>query len=283
MSTAVTEPSGSAPTDPSPVRRLSPRKRKRFILIAQYVIFAAVVVLLIFAINWGDIQKYFFDTRAMKQLWPKVLTVGLLNTVIYAMAGYILAFALGLVIALMRLSSVTPYRWVALIYIEIFRGLPLLLVLLIIAFGLPVAFPGLEFPYGHYGSAAVGLALVYAAYTAETLRAGIQAVPKGQVEAARSLGMSQARSTVTIVLPQAFRIVIPPLTNELVSIFKDSSLVSAIGVIASEIELTKMGSDAAINSANSTPFVVAGVCYLIITVPLGIFVRRLEARQARRR
>jgi polar amino acid transport system permease protein len=283
MSTAVTEPSGQVPADPSPLRRLSPRKRRRIALTAQYVIFVAVVAVVIFVINWGDIQKYFLDTRAMRQLWPKVLTVGLLNTIIYALAGYVLAFALGLVVALMRLSSVAPYRWVALIYIEIFRGLPLLLVLLIIAFGLPVAFPGLEFPYGHYGSGAVGLALVYAAYTAETLRAGIQAVPKGQVEAARSLGMSQARSTVTIVLPQAFRIVIPPLTNELVSIFKDSSLVSAIGVIASEIELTKMGSDAAINSANSTPFVVAGVCYLIITVPLGIFVRRLEARQARRR
>jgi polar amino acid transport system permease protein len=216
-------------------------------------------------------------------MWPKVITVGLVNTIIYSISGYVLAFVLGLVLALMRLSSVPPYRWVALIYVEIFRGLPLLLVLLVIAFGLPVAFPGLEFPFGHYGQAAVGLALVYAAYSAETFRAGIQAVPRGQVEAARSLGMSRPRAMVSIVLPQAIRVVIPPLTNELISIFKDSSLVSVIGVVASEIELTKLGSDQAINSADSTPFIVAGFTYLLITVPLGFVVRRLEARQARGR
>src|SRR5256885_13678646 len=114
MPTAVTEPAGPAEAEQGAARRLSPRKRRQIILTAQYVIFVAVVVVVIFVINWHDIQKYFLDTRAMKQLWPKVLTVGLLNTVIYAMAGYVLAFALGLVIALMRLSSVTPYRWVAL-------------------------------------------------------------------------------------------------------------------------------------------------------------------------
>jgi polar amino acid transport system permease protein len=282
MSATTTEPLGP-PEAPRRARRLSPRKRKRISLTIQYAIFVAVIVIVVFAINWNDIQEYFFDGDVAKKMWPKVITVALRNTVIYAVSGYVLAFVLGLVIALMRLSSVPPYRWVALIYVEIFRGLPLLLVLLLIAFGLPVAFPGLEFPFGHYGQGAVGLALVYAAYSAETFRAGIQAVPKGQVEAARSLGMSRGRSMVTIVLPQAIRIVIPPLTNELVSIFKDSSLVSAIGVVASEIELTKLGSDEAINSADSTPFVVAGVAYLLITVPLGIFVRRLEARQARSR
>jgi len=195
----------------------------------------------------------------------------------------VFGFVLGMILALMRLSSVAPYRWVALIYIEIFRGLPLLLVLLLIAFGLPVAFPGLEFPFGHYGQGALGLGLVAAAYLAETIRAGIQAVPKGQMEAARSLGMSRPRAMLTIVLPQAVRVVIPPLTNELIVLFKDSSLVSAIGVVADEIELTKLGSDVAIRTADSTPFVAAGATYLLITVPLGILVRRLEARQAKGR
>ena len=130
---------------------------------------------------------------------------------------------------------------------------------------------------------ALALGLVAAAYMAETSRDGIEAVPGGQREAAGSLGMSQGRAMISIVIPQALRIIIPPLTNELVMLFKDSSLVSVLGITASAVELTKFGSDAAITSADSTPFIVAGATYLVITVPLGIVVRRLEATQQRGR
>jgi polar amino acid transport system permease protein len=283
MTRTTTEPPDPAQATPGKVRRLSPRKRRRISLAIQYVIFVAVLLIIAFSINWGDIQRHFFDKAALPELLPELFTVALKNTIIYALSGYAFGFVLGMILALMRLSSVAPYRWVALIYIEIFRGLPLLLVLLLIAFGLPVAFPGLEFPFGHYGQGAFGLGLVAAAYLAETIRAGIQAVPKGQMEAARSLGMSRSRAMLSIVLPQAVRVVIPPLTNELIVLFKDSSLISGIGVVASEIELTKLGSDVAIRTADSTPFVAAGATYLLITVPLGIVVRRLEARQARGR
>jgi polar amino acid transport system permease protein len=275
----------STATEPPPARsrRLSPRKRRRISLAIQYAIFVAVVVAVAVGINWTDVGETFFDPDALGQMIPDLFTVALPNTVIYAVSGYVFGFALGLILALMRLSSVPPYRWVALVYIEVFRGLPLLLVLLFIAFGLPVAFAGLEFPFGHYGQGAVGLGLVAAAYMAETFRAGIQAIPRGQLEAARSLGMSRPRAMVSIIIPQALRVVIPPLTNELILLFKDSSLVSAIGVVAAEIELTKLGSDVAIRTADSTPFVVAGATYLLITVPLGVVVRRLEARQAKGR
>jgi polar amino acid transport system permease protein len=283
MTSTVTEPPGSAEPPTGRTRKLSPRKRRRISLGIQYAIFIAVVVVILLSINWGDIGEHFFDLDAAEETLPELFTVALKNTIIYAVSGYILGFALGLLLALMRLSSVAPYRWVALIYIEVFRGLPLLLVLLLIAFGLPIAFPGLEFPFGHYGQGALGLGLVAAAYLAETFRAGIQAVPKGQMEAARSLGMSRPRAMFTIIIPQALRVVIPPLTNELIVLFKDSSLVSLIGVVAAEIELTKLASDTAIRTADSTPFVVAGLTYLLITVPLGIVVRRLEARQAKGR
>lgn len=283
MTSTSTEPSSPAEATSGRTRRLSPRKRRRIVLAVQYAIFIAVIAVIAFSINWSDIQEHFFDADALDEMLPELFTVALKNTIIYAISGYVFGFALGLVLALMRLSSVAPYRWVALIYVEIFRGLPLLLVLLLIAFGLPVAFPGLEFPFGHYGQGAVGLGLVAAAYLAETFRAGIQAVPKGQMEAARSLGMSRSRAMVSIVIPQALRVVIPPLTNELIVLFKDSSLISGIGVIAAEIELTKLGSDVAIRTADSTPFVVAGATYLLVTVPLGFVVRRLEARQARGR
>lgn len=113
---------------------------------------------------------------------------------------------------------------------------------------------------------------------AETIRAGIQAVPKGQMEAARSLGFSPARAMISIIIPQAFRIILPPLTNELVLLFKDSSLVLFLGVTLEERELSKFGRDLASQTANSTPILVAGLCYLLVTIPLGFVVRRMETK-----
>lgn len=118
---------------------------------------------------------------------------------------------------------------------------------------------------------------------AETLRAGIQAVPKGQVEAARTLGMSSGRTMLTIVLPQAFRIVIPPLTNEVILLVKDSSLVYVMGVSLGQYELTKQGQSAINEFTSVTPLTVIAVLYLLITLPLSQLVRRLEKRHARAR
>jgi len=117
----------------------------------------------------------------------------------------------------------------------------------------------------------------------ETIRAGIQAVPKGQIEAARSLGMPSGMAMRRIVLPQAFRIITPPLTNELILVTKDSSLCYVIGLSATGYELTKYGRDLAVSTASLTPLVVAGLSYLIITLPLSAIVRRMEAKAKRAR
>jgi polar amino acid transport system permease protein len=134
-----------------------------------------------------------------------------------------------------------------------------------------------------YGSVMIGLGLTAAAYMAETIRAGIQAVPKGQMEAARTLGMSYTWAMISIILPQAFRIVIPPLTNEIVLLTKDTSLAYVLGVTAGTIELTKFSGDVLNQRVNPTPLVVAGLLYLAITLPLSQLVRRLELRAARAR
>jgi polar amino acid transport system permease protein len=181
------------------------------------------------------------------------------------------------VLALMRQSSIGPYRWIVTVYVEIFRGLPALVIFLMIG-SLPLGFPGFAVPGGVYGMACLGLGLVSAAYMAETFRAGLQAVPKGQMEAARSLGMSYSWAMISIVIPQAIRIVIPPLTNEMVLLFKDSSLVLFLGVTSRQVELAKFGNDQASTFANPTPILVSGITYLLITIPLGYFARRLEAR-----
>ncbi len=264
-------------------RGMTRRQRQRISLGVQYGLFVLALLLAALLADWDAIQENFARVPIARDMFPEILTIALWNTVVYTLAGFAFGLVLGLVLALMRLSSVAPYRWVATVYVEIFRGLPALLIFILVGVGVPLAFPGAEIPGGRVGQVALALGLVASAYMSETFRAGIQAVPKGQVEAARSLGMSHTRAMVSIVIPQAFRIIIPPLTNELVLLFKDSSLVFALGVTLQEKELTKFGRDLAGTVANSTPLIVAGLCYLIITIPLGHLARRLEARNAKAR
>ncbi|MGA5421631.1 amino acid ABC transporter permease [Streptomyces lavendulocolor] len=261
--------------------RLTRRQRRRISQGVQYAVFVAVVVVIAVLADWDRLQNQFAQADLAERLFPDIITIALRNTVVYTLSGFAFGLVLGLVIALMRLSSVAPYRWAASVYIEIFRGLPALLIFIFVGVAVPLAFPGTEIPGGTYGKVALGLGLVAAAYMAETIRAGIQAVPRGQMEAARSLGFSHARAMLSVILPQAYRIIIPPLTNELVLLFKDSSLVLFLGVTLDERELTKFGRDLASQTANSTPILVAGLCYLLVTIPLSFVVRRLEARTAR--
>jgi polar amino acid transport system permease protein len=263
--------------------RLTRRQRRRVSQGIQYAVFAAAIVAVGLLADWGRLQNQFAQKDLAKELFPDIITLALRNTVLYTLSGFVFGLALGMVIALMRLSPVGPYRWIAGVYIEIFRGLPALLIFIFVGVAVPLAFPGTQIPGGTYGKVALGLGLVAAAYMAETIRAGIQAVPKGQMEAARSLGFSHGRAMVSVIIPQAFRIVIPPLTNELVLLFKDSSLVLFLGVTLEERELTKFGRDLASQTANSTPILVAGLCYLLVTVPLSFVVRRLEARSEKAR
>ncbi|TWV39839.1 amino acid ABC transporter permease [Streptomyces misionensis] len=260
---------------------LTRTQKRRISRGAQYAVLVAAVIAFAVSADWGRLQNQFAQPAIAKQLFPELITVALKNTVLYTLSGFVVGLALGMVIALMRLSSVGPYRWLAGIYIEIFRGLPALLIFIFVGVGVPLAFPDVQYPGGTYGKVAVALGLVSAAYMAETIRAGIQAVPKGQTEAARSLGFSPARAMVSIVLPQAFRIILPPLTNELVLLFKDSSLVLFLGVTLEQRELSKFGNDLASQTANSTPILVAGLCYLLITIPLSLVVRRMEAKSLR--
>ncbi|MFC6881302.1 MULTISPECIES: amino acid ABC transporter permease [Actinomadura] len=260
---------------------MSRRRRRRLVLGGQYGAFVVVVAVLAALADWPQLQDNFANYGKAKGLFPEILTVGLRNTVVLTALGFAIGLVLGLVLALMRLSSAAPYRWTATAYIEVFRGLPLLLIFVFVGFGVPLAFPGRTVPGGTTGAGALALGLVAAAYMAETIRAGIEAVPKGQMEAARSLGMPYGRAMASIVIPQAFRIVIPPMTNQLVLLCKDSSLIMFLGISLGGRDLTKFGRDLAGQLGNTTPIVVAGVCYLIITIPLSQLARWLEARQRR--
>lgn len=152
----------------------------------------------------------------------------LLTTLYLSILGEFVGIVAGLLIALLRLSPWWPMRWLAGIYIDFFRGVPLLIVLIWIYFALPVITP---FNPDPLVASVAGLGLTYAAFLAEVFRAGIQAIPRGQREAAFTLGFSELQTLRTIILPQAIRIVIPPLGNSFVGILKDSSLVAIIGEV----------------------------------------------------
>jgi polar amino acid transport system permease protein len=258
------------------------RRRAQLIRAAQYAVLAAVIAAFAVLADWSRIGDAFFDVAVVRELFPDVLTVALKNTVLYTLCAFAFGIVLGLVIALMRLSPVVAYRALATVYVEFFRGVPALLVLIAFGYGVPIAL-NTEVPGDILGTITVALGLVAAAYMAETFRAGIQAVPKGQMEAARSLGMSHMWAMVSIIIPQAFRIILPPLTNELILLTKDSSLVYLLGVTLPTRELAKFGRDSLNQYVSMTPILIAGLAYLIITVPLGYLVRRLEAQQAKAR
>ncbi|CAM3528823.1 amino acid ABC transporter permease [Paracidovorax anthurii] len=168
--------------------------------------------------------------------------------------------ALGTGAALARTARWTPLRWAARFYIWVIRGTPLLVQILFVYFALPVLVPGLNLP--DFAAAVVALGLNVGAYNAEAIRAGLLAVPRGQTEAARALGLSRTYVFFDVVFPQAFKISLPPLVSNFVALLKDSSLAYAIGVV----ELTNVGNR--IQSATFQPIATlstVAVTYLLLT------------------
>ncbi len=218
------------------------------------------------------------DNWALSRYFP-LLVDGALVTVRITLASMLLAVILGLPIALARLYGPTPLRWLGLLYVEFFRGIPVLLLLYFLYYGLPVVATnldlGITLNLAPLQAAILGLGLNYAAYESEIYRAGISSLPIGQWEAAASLGMSKALTFRRIILPQAIRIILPPMTNDFVGLFKDTSIVSIIAVV----ELSK---EYQILSKSSMKYLEIGLAtaalYLIMSVPLGYASRYLEKR-----
>ena len=235
------------------------------------------------------ISQYFdlsvmFDGQNFEEiLW------GFRYTLLLSVVSGVLSLIWGLVLAVLRQlpgRPLAPVRWVTIGYIDAFRGVPLLLVVLIIfgsfgalvsdgvlprEIGIPRWF-GLPDPFW-YGVLAI--TLTYGAYMAEVYRAGIEAVPRGQTEAARSLGMSHGQALRYVIVPQAVRKVIPPLLNDFIALMKDTSLVSVIGLI----EVVQAGRDIQAETFNSSALTLGAILFLIVTIPLARLVDRLIARQ----
>jgi polar amino acid transport system permease protein len=215
---------------------------------------------------------------------------GLRVTVVVTLVTFALVLVVGMLGALGRLSAVTPIRGLTTVYVEVARGIPLLVQLYFWYYAFPSIVRDLgdqwnlpamrDFVANPYFMAILGLTLCYAAYMTEVYRAGIQSIPKGQMEAARSLGMSYFQAMRYIVIPQAVRVILPPVGNEFITLLKDSSLVSAVAVS----DLTRRGREfQAITPQPLQIYLMIGLMYLVMTLLSARLVSMLEAGARRER
>jgi len=203
-------------------------------------------------------------------------------TIEVSVASMVIAMLVGLLVSMCRLYGPLPVRWGAIAYVEFFRGIPVLLLLYLLYYGLPTlvahANLGFQFKPNDFTVAILAFGLNYAAYEAEIYRAGISAIPAGQWEAAASLGMSRPLTFRRVILPQALRMIIPPVTNDFIALFKDTSLVSVIAIV----ELTKQYQILAKSSLKYLEIGAAtALLYLLMSVPLGFLARYLEKKWGR--
>jgi polar amino acid transport system permease protein len=228
--------------------------------------------------NWLDsLRNTFLDFDAMWQVLPQLLKTGLVNTLIISVSATVIGVVLGMIIAVMGISTTRWLRIPARIYTDVFRGLPAILTILLIGQGFAQTARSIFGP-SPYPLGILALSLISSAYIGEIFRAGIQSVDRGQLEACRALGMSYATGMRLVVVPQGIRRVLPALVNQFIAIVKDSSLVYFLGLLVGEREIFRVAQDAAVLTGNLSPLVLAGVFYLIITVPLTHLVNYFDNR-----
>ncbi|UOQ55840.1 amino acid ABC transporter permease [Leucobacter allii] len=259
--------------------RSARKQRSILVSVASTLLFAAVLVaILVLSPGWERVRATFFDLGVAADAFPRVIAGLWINiqVLVVAVIGVAILGTLLAVARTLRGAVFTPIRLLAAGYTDIFRGIPVLLVLYLVGFGIP----GLELtgrmPPQFWGT--IALILCYSAYVAEVLRAGIEAVHPSQRLAARSLGLSHGRTLRLIVMPQAVRKVTPALMNDFVSMQKDVGLISVLGAVdavrAAQIEVA--------SAYNFTPYVLAGVLFVVLSWPFIRLTDWMTARAQRR-
>lgn len=221
--------------------------------------------------NSNKFLKLFFNPPLLVKSFPVVFNGFLMALAIVAVA-FPLAIPFGLLLALMRMARLRVFRGIATTYVNVVRGTPLFLQIYIAFFGLPLA--GIQIPPFPLG--VIVLAMNSSAYLCEIFRAGIQSISKGQFEASRSLGMNGAQTMLFVIIPQTVRRVIPTMTSEFILLYKDTSLLAAVGVM----EVVMYAKSIVASTGSITPYIVAACFYLVITLPLAKLVGKLESKLA---
>ena len=219
-----------------------------------------------------SIFETFLNFRVLVETLPLILS-GLATTLTLGFTCIVIGFVAGVALAIARLYAPRPIRMLTIAYIDVFRSIPVLVLLFVVYYALPFA----SIRLSSFAAAAAAISMVAAAYSAEIMRAGIEAIPRGQFEAARALGLHFTTLMRKVVLPQAFRIVLPPLTSNAINVMKDTALASVVAMP----DLLKQANQAQALAANPTPLIVAAGSYLLILLPLVRLVGGLEKHLAR--
>ena len=221
--------------------------------------------------NSNTFLRLFLNPPIFVSSLPIVLQ-GFFMAVGIVLVAFPIAIPLGLLLSFMRMSKFAILRGLGSLYVNVVRGTPVFLQVYIAFFGLPLA--GINIPSFPLG--VIVLAMNSAAYQCEIFRAGIQSISKGQFEAARSLGMNAAQTMAYVIIPQTIRRVLPTMTNEFILLYKDTSMLAAVGVM----ELVMYAKTIVASTGSITPYIVAALFYLVLTLPLAKVVGNLERRLA---
>jgi len=246
-------------------RRRINQKQAVIAAISSTLVIGALLITVISSPGWEVVKKTFFDIDYGRKVFPTVIAGLWINLQLTFIGGICIGvIALGL--ALVRTTkspALTPFRFLATAYVDIFRGAPLILIILLVGFGVPaLRLTGISSNVIFLGTVAV--VLTYSAYVAEVIRSGILSIHPSQRAAARSLGLTSGQTMRYVVLPQAIRRVVPPLLNDFVSLLKDTGLVSILGVT----DAVRAAQINASRTFNYTPYVVAAILFLLITIPM---------------
>ena len=243
------------------------------------VFFVVVAVAITHAPGWPEVRRQFFDWGEFKATFPEVARAFLLNVKIFCIAE-VLILVFALVLAVLRSLPgpvFFPLRALAIVYADLFRGIPTILVIAMLGFGAPAL--GLSYiPKSVIFWGIVSLVLIYSAYVSEVYRAGIDSIHPSQEAAARSLGLSRGQTLRRVILPQAVRRVIPPLLNDFIGLQKDTALVTVIGTVEAFTQAKTYAS----NFFNLSSVTVVAALFVLITIPQTRFVDGLLAREQRR-
>jgi len=282
--TEAEAPQRSPGTSPGRARRLAFHKRQRrrsltIGAISTIVVFGTLALVVLNSPGWPAVQESFFSWEHFKASFPDILSGFRRNVRIFLIAE-VLILIVALVVAVIRSSRspvLTPLRLAATAYVDLIRGIPTIILLFLLGFGVPAL--GLQgVPNSQEFWAITTLVISYSAYVAEVYRAGIESVHESQTAAARSLGLSSAQSMRWVVLPQAVRRVIPPLLNDFVALQKDSALLALLGVQ----EAFRRAQIYVFGTFNFTAYLAAALLFLILTVPLARYTDYLIRRQRER-
>jgi polar amino acid transport system permease protein len=261
--------------------RRGSRRRDLLVTATSTVVFlAAVVALIVFSPGVNKVVESFFSAAGFEDSFGTVSSGFWLNVKLMLLAEA-LVLVFGLAIAVIRSlpgPALAPLRIVALIYTDVFRGVPLLLVIFIVGFGLPALQLSVISDQSVFMYGVIALTLVYSAYVAEVYRAGIDSVHPSQTAGARSLGLTQWQAMRFVILPQAIRRVIPPLLNDFIGLQKDTALVSVLGLV----EAARAAENYAAESFNFTGYTMAALLFIAITIPLARVTDLLIERDRRR-